>query len=218
MPKSFVSKVEALWKPKYAPIAGALTFFLPCGFTQTMQLLAVSSGSFFWWGLVMLFFALWTFPVLFSVGLGSSYFNDKKFPVFQKFIASLLIFFWATTLLNASNLIGFSIPSTQKSIAVSETPKSLSNEVEIIKVWHNGWSTVPEQIVLEKGKNYKVVITPEQNGMGCMATQVIPRIQSKVSYVLQWKDIVYEFNNAVAGTYEIVCASMGMSQWRIIVK
>lgn len=218
MPKSFVSKVEALGKPKYAPLAWALTFFLPCWFTQTIQLLAVSSGSFFWWGLVMLFFALWTFPVLFSVGLGSSYFNDKKFPLFQKFIAALLLFFGTITIINASNLISFSVPNSKENVSTSEMPQSSSNEVETIKMWHNWWSTVPEQIVLEKGKNYKVVITPEKNGMWCMATQAIPKIQSKVSYVIQWKDIVYEFNNAVAGTYEIVCASMGMSQGRIIIK
>jgi sulfite exporter TauE/SafE len=46
MPKSFVQKIEKLGQPKYAPIVWALTFFLPCWFAQTMQLLAIWSWSF----------------------------------------------------------------------------------------------------------------------------------------------------------------------------
>jgi sulfite exporter TauE/SafE len=218
MPKGFAHKIEALWKPQYAPIVWALTFFLPCGFTQTMQLLAVSSGSFWSWWLVMLFFALGTFPVLWAVWLGSSYFNDKKLPLLNTLIASILIFFWITTLSNSYNLLAFSAPSSRSVVEQEKWAEQNNLPTETIKVWHDGWNTDPMDIVLEKGKNYKVVITPETNGKWCMSTQLIPKLKSKVSYVRQGEDIIYDLNNPLSGTYEIVCASMWMLQWRIIIK
>src|SRR3989344_9301902 len=53
---------------KSAMVMGALTFFLPCGFTQAMQLYAVSTGSFTKGALIMGLFALGTAPGLFGLG------------------------------------------------------------------------------------------------------------------------------------------------------
>ena len=51
---------------------GAATFFLPCGFTQVVQLLALSSGSAVTGGALMALFALGTAPGLFAVGVAAS--------------------------------------------------------------------------------------------------------------------------------------------------
>lgn len=212
MPKSLVPKIEKLSNTKYAPIVWALTFFLPCWFTQTVQLIAISSGSFMAWWLIMLFFALWTFPVLFSVWLGASYFSGKKFPLLNKIIAAILIFFWISTMYNSYNLLSFYSPSNTNQESTVDLP------VEIVRVGHNWAYTIPREIILEKWKNYQVIITPEINGMWCMWTQVIPKIKSKISYVRAGEDIVYDFNNRPAWKYPIVCASMWMVQWTIIVK
>jgi len=45
-------------------LIGAATFILPCGFTQSLQLYALSTGSFMSGALTMTSFALGTFPVL----------------------------------------------------------------------------------------------------------------------------------------------------------
>jgi sulfite exporter TauE/SafE len=48
-------------------LSGALTFFLPCGFTFAMQLYALSTGN-FWMGMaVMAIFAIGTLPGLLSI-------------------------------------------------------------------------------------------------------------------------------------------------------
>src|SRR3989339_393638 len=52
-------------------LLGAGTLFLPCGFTVTSQGVALLSGSFWQGGLIMLFFALGTAPMLFLIGLSS---------------------------------------------------------------------------------------------------------------------------------------------------
>ncbi|HET9641614.1 MAG TPA: sulfite exporter TauE/SafE family protein [Candidatus Paceibacterota bacterium] len=52
-------------------LVGIGTFFLPCGFTQSMQLYALSTGSFTQGALTMLVFALGTLPVLALLSFGS---------------------------------------------------------------------------------------------------------------------------------------------------
>ncbi len=69
-----------------APILiGIGTFFLPCGFTQAMQIAALSSGSFTSGFLIMLSFALGTLPVLALLSFGSvSFAHSKHAPLFFK--------------------------------------------------------------------------------------------------------------------------------------
>ncbi len=74
MPKA-VSKralsVTALNSTLTPLLVGLVTFFLPCGFTQSIQLYALSTGSFVSGALTMLVFALGTFPVLALISFGS---------------------------------------------------------------------------------------------------------------------------------------------------
>jgi sulfite exporter TauE/SafE len=53
-------------------ILGIGTFFLPCGFTQSMQFAALGSGSFLSGLLIMVSFALGTFPMLALLSFGSA--------------------------------------------------------------------------------------------------------------------------------------------------
>ena len=66
-------------------IIGFATFFLPCGFTQSMQVVALSSGSFTSGMLIMFAFALGTLPVLLLLSFGSASFAHSKYaPLFFK--------------------------------------------------------------------------------------------------------------------------------------
>jgi sulfite exporter TauE/SafE/copper chaperone CopZ len=80
---SFFRKVE---HQTFAPLLlGIGTFFLPCGFTQSMQVAALSSGSFISGLLIMLFFALGTLPMLLLLSFGSASFaHSKHAPLFFK--------------------------------------------------------------------------------------------------------------------------------------
>ncbi|MDP2789140.1 MAG: sulfite exporter TauE/SafE family protein [bacterium] len=59
-------------------IIGFGTFFLPCGFTQSMQIVALGSGSFISGSLIMLAFALGTLPMLALFSFGSASFAHGK--------------------------------------------------------------------------------------------------------------------------------------------
>ena len=80
---SFFKKIE---HHTFAPIMiGFGTFFLPCGFTQSMQIQALSSGSFISGATIMFFFALGTFPVLMLLSYTSiSFANSRYAPLFFK--------------------------------------------------------------------------------------------------------------------------------------
>lgn len=80
---NFFRKVE---HQTFAPLLlGIGTFFLPCGFTQSMQVSALSSGSFISGLLIMFFFALGTLPMLLLLSFGSASFaHSKHAPLFFK--------------------------------------------------------------------------------------------------------------------------------------
>jgi len=80
---NFFRKVE---HETLAPfLIGVGTFFLPCGFTQSMQIAALSSGSFVSGMLIMLAFALGTLPMLALLSFGSvSIAHSKYAPLFFK--------------------------------------------------------------------------------------------------------------------------------------
>jgi sulfite exporter TauE/SafE len=66
-------------------LIGFGTFFLPCGFTQSMQVTAISSGSFMSGFLIMSAFALGTLPMLAFLSFGSASFaHGKHAPLFFK--------------------------------------------------------------------------------------------------------------------------------------
>lgn len=66
-------------------IIGFGTFFLPCGFTQSMQVVALSSGSFISGLFIMFAFALGTLPMLVLLSFGSASFaHSKHAPLFFK--------------------------------------------------------------------------------------------------------------------------------------
>lgn len=75
-------------------LVGVATFFLPCGFTQSMQLYALSTGSFITGSLTMFAFALGTFPVLAVLSFSSLALHTKvRSSIFFKTAGLVVIFF-----------------------------------------------------------------------------------------------------------------------------
>ena len=115
MPKSITRYVadETHFKGRYMPFSmGALTFFLPCGFTLTAQTFALISGNPLQGSLIMLAFALGTLPMLLIIGISSVKFLEKPnlAATFLK-VAGVIVLFFALfninnqlVVLNAPNL------------------------------------------------------------------------------------------------------------------
>lgn len=112
LPSSFFSIFRKKWGAILMPIiVGAGTFFLPCGFTQSMQIAALSSGTFVGWLTIMLFFALGTFPMLALLSFGSISFAKSQYaPLFFKSIGIVVIGLGTLTLLTGLTSLGIIPP------------------------------------------------------------------------------------------------------------
>lgn len=92
-------------------LVGVATFFLPCGFTQAMQIYALSTENFLTGGLTMLVFALGTLPVLALLSFGSLKIHSKeKSGIFFKTAGLVVIFFGLFNLINSLAAIGLIPP------------------------------------------------------------------------------------------------------------
>src|SRR3989338_9207541 len=100
------------WNHMLTPfLVGIVTFFLPCGFTQSMQIYTLSTGGFFEGGLTMLSFALGTLPVLALISFSSfSIKNSSKSGIFFKTAGLIVIMFALFNLINSLVIIGLITP------------------------------------------------------------------------------------------------------------
>jgi uncharacterized protein len=106
---NFFRKIEH--KTLAPVVVGAGTFFLPCGFTQAMQVVALSSGSFLSGLLIMTAFALGTLPVLALLSFGSASFSQTKYaPLFFKSAGIVVIGLGAFALLSGFAGLGLIDP------------------------------------------------------------------------------------------------------------
>ena len=92
-------------------LVGIATFFLPCGFTQSMQFYTLGTGSFLTGGLTMLVFALGTLPVLAMISFSSfSIKNSSKSGIFFKSAGLIVILFGIFNIINALVVMGYISP------------------------------------------------------------------------------------------------------------
>ncbi len=87
-------------------LVGAATFFLPCGFTQSMQLYTLTTGDFLTGALTMFAFALGTLPVLALLSFSSLSIKRMQTGVFYKTAGLVVIFFGLFNLMSSLAAIG----------------------------------------------------------------------------------------------------------------
>ena len=114
LPKKFSRRITGneTISNKFTPLLlGILTFFLPCGFTQSMQINAMTSGNFLNGALIMLIFALGTLPVLALISFSSVRFaNSLKSGIFFRTAGFIVIFFAIFNFLSALVAAGIIFP------------------------------------------------------------------------------------------------------------
>lgn len=97
MPKFLGKKVMDIGEANHSltpVLLGSATFFLPCGFTQSMQLYSLTTGSFITGAVTMLVFALGTLPILALISFASNRFSKGlKSGIFFKTAGFMIIFF-----------------------------------------------------------------------------------------------------------------------------
>ncbi|MDP3646256.1 MAG: sulfite exporter TauE/SafE family protein [bacterium] len=92
-------------------LLGVATFFLPCGFTQSMQIYTLTTGSFWTGAFTMSAFALGTLPALALLSFSSLAIHKKaQSGIFFKTVGLVVIFFGMFNLINALVAAGIISP------------------------------------------------------------------------------------------------------------
>lgn len=92
-------------------LLGVVTFILPCGFTQSMQLYSLTTGSFLTGAMTMFVFALGTLPVLALLSFGSVGVHGRtQSGIFFKTAGLIVIFFGLFNLINSFVGVGLIPP------------------------------------------------------------------------------------------------------------
>lgn len=114
MPKFIASRAHGVSKLNHTLtplLVGVATFFLPCGFTQSMQLFTLTTGSFLKGGITMLVFALGTLPILALISFSSFSIKDSsKSGVFFKSAGLVVIVFALFNIINSLVIAGILPP------------------------------------------------------------------------------------------------------------
>lgn len=191
---------------KGAFITGALTFFLPCGFTQAMQLYAAGSGSFLNGAIIMFLFALGTAPGLLGIGGLSSVFKGERSKTFFATTGLAVIILGWFNISNGGQLI------SQERIGGEQSGTSLE-EFQEVRMTQSGSGYSPKVFTVERGRRVKWIIT-STNPFSCASTIVMPKYG--ISKGLNKGENVIEFIPAEVGEIPFSC-SMGMYRGKFIV-
>ena len=192
-------------------IMGGLTFFLPCGFTQAMQLYAVGSGSFTQGALIMGIFALGTAPGLLGVGGLASVVRGIFARRFFKFAGILVIFLAMFNIANGYNLTGLQILTNNKQQTtnnkqVSDPNVTMENGVQVVRMKEIASGYSPNKFTIKKGVPVKWVIDA-QAPYSCASSLVVSSL--KIQKTLKAGENVIEFTPKETGKIPFSC-SMGM--------
>jgi len=211
----------------FAPfMLGAATFFLPCGFTQSLQIYALTTGSFWTSAIILFAFALGTAPALLALGYASGSLQSKKGKWFLKGAAVFLIYLACINVQNGMTLLGYPLTFAKSSASAFESttsgggyrvvdpnaPKSVTTSpdgstqiVDLTLTGKSPYYAPSNEITVRAGVPVKLVVNGR--GTGCRGVFQIPKLGVQLS--LSSSKNITEFIPEKPGTYVFSC-SMGM--------
>ncbi|NTW22559.1 hypothetical protein HGA34_03400 [Candidatus Falkowbacteria bacterium] len=194
---------------KNSMILGAATFFLPCGFTQAMQLYAVSSGNIGDGALIMGLFALGTAPGLLGVGGLTSIFKGGSAKKFFKFAGTIVVLLSLFNLKNGLTLLGW-VPdlasASSRDVVTSDPNVKMVNGVQVVSMTETNRGYEPNRFTIKAGVPVRWEIDA-QAPYSCASALVVRQLN--ISRTLKAGPNVIEFTPENAGTIKFSC-SMGM--------
>jgi sulfite exporter TauE/SafE/copper chaperone CopZ len=204
-------KLENSEHPLAPLVLGGLSFFLPCGFTQSMQIFALASGSFLTGAYTLLFFAVGTTPVLFGLGVATARFSQMKNTAFKLSVGLIVIIFSLYTASNGLAILGISA----KPIITNGVVATINEENEqVIEMAVTPQGYQPSTIEIIQGIPVKWIIDGSKI-TGCTSQIIVPDL--KISKNLERGENIIRFTPEKVGTLNFSCG-MGMVKGRFIVK
>lgn len=207
-----LTRNESLFAPG---LLGFMTILIPCGVTQAMMILAISSGNPLAGAAIMFAFTLGTSPIFFALGATAVQLIQRKS---FAFLAAFLVAVLGISSVNSGQALRGSVHTLQNywQAAIGDTSRALAQgkqanidsqgkQTVTINVNNNGYSS--DTTTLKAGVPVKLNLVTN-NVQGCTRAFTIPSL--RMSRVLPQTGIeVIEFTPTKAGVLTYTC-SMGM--------
>ncbi len=204
-------------------LLGVLTFFLPCGFTQALQLYALSKGSAMVGALTMLAFALGTLPALLSLSALSSFAGGSIQKYFLRLAGAAVIVLGYYNiqygLVLAESSVGPGANAVQRSEPARDVPRSEPAQAaersesakilgkQIVKMRVVGLDYIPNRFIVRQGVPVEWQIDARQ-ALGCGRILIAPRLGIR-AFLSATAPTVITFTPESIGVFAFNCG-MGM--------
>ncbi len=152
LPKTFAHRIHDLAKRdtrESAFLLGAATFFLPCGFTQALQLYVLAKGDFITGMLTMGAFALGTLPALLSLAFLSSFAKGAVQKHFVRFAGAAVVLLGFMNIKYGLVLTGSYLGPPALSTAAQPTSKAKGQETPAAKGQETAVAVEPQKIFMK---------------------------------------------------------------------
>lgn len=203
------SKSEGLIAPA---ILGFLTVLIPCGITQAMMLLSVSSGNAIYGGLILLAFVLGTSPLFFILGLAS----EKILAIKSlRFVAVIAMIYLGLLSINTGQVLRGSVHTWQNYVSavtdsepvISEQDSILQDGKQVVTIDVKSTSYKASVNTLKLGIPVKLILKTN-NVFSCARSFTIPSLNISKLLPSTGTEII-EFTPTKLGKLTFTC-SMGM--------
>jgi len=208
------------WTNSLAPFfIGVSTFFLPCGFTQAMQVYTLTTGSFMKGSLTMFLFALGTLPVLALLSFGAFSIKDSvKLSIFFKTVGIIVIFFSLMNFFNSFASIGLVEPFFRGSVKNASETVSYSSNVSILEnkqiiVIDVGGGYFPNNTTAKAGIPTQIKFVTNKT-LDCSSAVVIPSLKYR-SFLPISGETDFDIPSQKSGTSLSGRCAMGMYGFKI---
>mgnify|MGYP001578607829 CR=1 FL=1 len=216
MPKFISRKVMssgAGGKVSYATpfTLGALTFFLPCGFTQALQLYVLTTGDVTAGALTMLAFAIGTAPALLALGWASNALKGQWGKLFFRVAGAAVIVMGIYNFNNGLAITGHPLTWPWDSVPAMTASEDANVEFDgtrqIVRTKFTDTGYSPLTFTVRAGVPVRWEIDGNGFAGGCRSTFQVPKY--RVSTLIAAGTNIVEFTPTASGTVPFSCG-MGM--------
>lgn len=189
---------------------GAATFFLPCGFTQALQLYVLANGDALNGAATMFAFALGTLPALMSLSTVASFARGRFQGHFLKFAGAVIVVLGVLNIQYGLTLANGAMQPRQEAAAAipqADRPYPPNIQPHVIKMAVMGLNYLPNRLTVTEGEPIEWRISG-QMAAGCGRVLMAPSLGID-KLLNQEGETIIRFVAPASGEYAFNCG-MGM--------
>ncbi len=206
---------SAPYSDRRAATLGAASFFLPCGFTQAVQIYALSTGSPLLGGALLGAFAIGTAPGLLAMAGLPVVVPAAARPTLLRLVGVVVLAFAFVNVSSGIRLSGIDLPSLVIGDVAAAVPNvTFANDgTQLLTTYQEGGGYSPSNVAIYAGVPTRWTIESRTTS-SCAASVIIPRFDFGVR--LRLGPNTFDLPALPAGRIDYSCA-MGMYGGRITI-